>query len=54
MQGSVDDYASLVKAIKKVDVVISAVGAQQIPDQFTLIKAIKDVGTVKVQSMSMF
>ncbi|GLJ19457.1 hypothetical protein SUGI_0351180 [Cryptomeria japonica] len=47
LYGSIDDYASLVEAVKKVDVVISTVGAQQIADQINLIKAIKDVGTVK-------
>ncbi|GLJ19458.1 hypothetical protein SUGI_0351210 [Cryptomeria japonica] len=47
VHGSIDDYASLVEAVKKVDVVISTVGAEQIADQFTLIKAIKAVGTVK-------
>ncbi|GLJ19456.1 hypothetical protein SUGI_0351170 [Cryptomeria japonica] len=45
-KGSLEDYASLVKALKEVDVVISTVGAQ-IADQFNLIKAIKEVGTIK-------
>ncbi|XP_057821828.2 phenylcoumaran benzylic ether reductase IRL1 [Cryptomeria japonica] len=47
VQGSIDDHASLVAALKKVDVVISTLGAPQIADQFNLIKAIKEVGTIK-------
>ncbi|KAH9319820.1 hypothetical protein KI387_021589 [Taxus chinensis] len=47
LHGSIDDYASLVEALKKVDVVISAVGVPQVVDQFSLIKAIKEVGTIK-------
>ncbi|PSD67830.1 hypothetical protein C7G49_19410, partial [Acinetobacter pittii] len=47
LHGSIDDYASLIGALKKVDVVISTVGAPQVADQFNLIKAIKEVGTIK-------
>lgn len=48
MQGSLEDQASLVEAIKKVDVVISAVKGPQMGDQLNIIKAIKEVGTIKV------
>ena len=37
----------LVGAIKKVDVVISAVGATQLADQVKIIEAIKEAGNVK-------
>jgi len=37
-----------VEAMKKVDVVISTVGGAQILDQMNIIKAIKEVGTIKV------
>lgn len=47
LQGSLDDYASLVEALKKVDVVISAVGDFQRMSQINLIKAIKEVGNIK-------
>ncbi|GLJ19421.1 hypothetical protein SUGI_0350340 [Cryptomeria japonica] len=47
LHGSIDDYASLVEAIKKVDVVISTVGAPQIADQVNIIKVIKEVGSIK-------
>lgn len=47
VHGSLDDYASLVEACKKVDVVISALGAPQIADQFNIIKAIKEAGNIK-------
>lgn len=44
------DHESLVTAIKSADVVISAVGYQQLPDQTLIISAIKEVGHVKVIS----
>lgn len=47
VQGSLDDYTSLLEAIKLVDVVISTVGAAQVADQFSIINAIKEVGTIK-------
>ncbi|XP_020591756.1 isoflavone reductase homolog isoform X2 [Phalaenopsis equestris] len=45
--GDLHDHASLVKAIKQVDVVISTVGHDQIADQPKIIAAIKDAGNVK-------
>lgn len=50
MQGSLEDHQSLVAALKQVDVVVSAVGGPQLPDQLKLIKAIKEVGHIKVSS----
>jgi len=47
LNGSLEDHASLVEAVKKVDVVISTVGGEQIADQFNIVRAIKEVGTVK-------
>lgn len=48
-QGDLHDHESLVKAIKPVDVVISAVGRTEVEDQFKLIAAIKEVGNIKVR-----
>ncbi|CAI9116771.1 OLC1v1018007C1 [Oldenlandia corymbosa var. corymbosa] len=45
--GDLKDYDSLVKAVKLVDVVISNVSHQQIPDQIKLIDAIKEAGNIK-------
>lgn len=45
--GSLDDYNSLLEAIRKVDVVISAVGTEQLLNQLIIISAIKEVGTIK-------
>ncbi|XP_024972270.1 isoflavone reductase homolog TP7-like [Cynara cardunculus var. scolymus] len=45
--GDLNDHESLVKAIKQVDVVISAVGNMQIQDQTKIIAAIKEAGNVK-------
>ncbi|KAE8656049.1 Isoflavone reductase-like protein [Hibiscus syriacus] len=45
--GDLYDHESLVKAIKQVDVVISAVGQMQIADQVKIIAAIKEAGNVK-------
>jgi len=47
LNGSLEDHASLVEAVKKVDVVISTVGGEQIASQLNIIKAIKEVGTIK-------
>ncbi|KAG5543186.1 hypothetical protein RHGRI_016062 [Rhododendron griersonianum] len=47
LHGDLNDYESLVKAIKQVDVVISAVGSLQILDQTKIIAAIKEVGHIK-------
>ncbi|KAM3757389.1 hypothetical protein ACB098_02G183900 [Castanea mollissima] len=47
LHGDIYDHESLVKAIKQVDVVISAVGAQQIADQVNIIAAIKEAGNIK-------
>lgn len=47
LQGSLQDYQSLISAIKQVDIVISAVGGDQLLNQLNLISAIKEVGTVK-------
>ncbi|KAK8642424.1 hypothetical protein V6N13_011767 [Hibiscus sabdariffa] len=45
--GDLYDHESLVKAIKQVDVVISAVGHMQLGDQVKIIAAIKEAGNVK-------
>ncbi|XP_010539892.1 PREDICTED: isoflavone reductase homolog P3-like [Tarenaya hassleriana] len=47
LHGDVNDHESLVKAIKQVDVVISAIGSMQIMDQTKIIAAIKEAGNVK-------
>lgn len=47
-QGDLYDHDSLVKAIKDVDVVISAVGFGQLADQTKIIAAIKEAGNIKV------
>ncbi|KAH9319891.1 hypothetical protein KI387_021660, partial [Taxus chinensis] len=47
VHGSIEDYANLVEALKKVDVVISAINTELTAAQFNLIKAIKEVGTIK-------
>lgn len=47
VQGSLENFASVVEAIKLVDVVICTVGRAQIADQFNIISAIKEVGTIK-------
>ncbi|KAK6245426.1 NmrA-like domain - like 10 [Theobroma cacao] len=48
LYGDLYDHESLVKAIKQVDVVISAVGHMQIADQVKIIAAIKEAGNVKL------
>ncbi|GMY11499.1 isoflavone reductase homolog PCBER-like [Fagus crenata] len=47
LHGDIYHHESLLKAIKKVDVVISAVGSQQIADQVKIIAAIKEAGNIK-------
>lgn len=47
LYGDLYDHESLVKAIKQVDVVISAVGEFQLADQLKIIAAIKEAGNVK-------
>ncbi|XP_077228457.1 bifunctional pinoresinol-lariciresinol reductase 2-like [Tasmannia lanceolata] len=51
LQGSFEDHESLVSALKKVDVVVSAVAGNHlrhaILEQTKLIEAIKEVGTIK-------
>ncbi|KAA8537607.1 hypothetical protein F0562_027215 [Nyssa sinensis] len=47
LYGDLYDHDSLVKAIKKVDVVISTVGHMQLADQVKIIAAIKEAGNVK-------
>lgn len=46
-----NDYESLVKTVKGVDVVISTVGVAQIKEQMKLIAAIKEAGIIKVGIM---
>jgi hypothetical protein len=43
-----------VEAVKKIDVVISTVGGEQIANQFNIVRAIKEVGTVKVPTNSIY
>ncbi|KAF6162295.1 hypothetical protein GIB67_008424, partial [Kingdonia uniflora] len=45
--GDLYDYEGLVKAIKQVDVVISAVRSKQLADQVKIIAAIKEAGNIK-------
>ncbi|GMI82529.1 hypothetical protein like AT1G75280 [Hibiscus trionum] len=47
LYGDIYYHESLVKAIKQVDVVISAVGHMQLADQVKIIAAIKEAGNVK-------
>ncbi|GMY11500.1 isoflavone reductase homolog PCBER-like [Fagus crenata] len=48
IHGDIYNHESLLKAIKKVDVVISAVGSQQqVADQVKIIAAIKEAGNIK-------
>ncbi|KAL1316451.1 hypothetical protein HN51_068642 [Arachis hypogaea] len=47
LEGDINDHASLVKAIKQVDVVICAAGRLLIEDQVKIIAAIKEAGNVK-------
>ncbi|KAL6995700.1 Phenylcoumaran benzylic ether reductase Betv6 [Sarracenia purpurea var. burkii] len=45
--GDLHDHESLLKAVKHVDVVISAVGSLQLADQVKIIAAIKEAGNIK-------
>ncbi|XP_042977426.1 eugenol synthase 2-like isoform X2 [Carya illinoinensis] len=47
LYGDIYNHESLVKAIKQVDAVISAVGFQQLGDQTKIIAAIKEAGNIK-------
>ncbi|KAJ7967309.1 Isoflavone reductase-like [Quillaja saponaria] len=47
VSGDLYDHASLVNAIKQVDVVISTVGYLQLADQDKIISAIKEAGNIK-------
>jgi uncharacterized protein YbjT (DUF2867 family) len=47
LHGDLNEHESLVKAIKQVDVVISAVGHAQLGDQGKIIAAIKEAGNIK-------
>ncbi|XP_039043327.1 proteoglycan 4-like [Hibiscus syriacus] len=47
LYGDLHDHETLVKAIKQVDVVISAVGEMQLKDEAKIIAAIKEAGNVK-------
>ncbi|KAK4794758.1 hypothetical protein SAY86_012752 [Trapa natans] len=48
LHGDLHDHDGLVKAIKKIDVVISTVGGMLLGDQAKLVAAIKKAGNVKV------
>ncbi|XP_057456416.1 probable pinoresinol-lariciresinol reductase 3 isoform X3 [Lotus japonicus] len=48
LKGSLQDEASIVDAVKLVDVVICAVSSKQTLDQKLLIRVIKQLGTIKV------
>ncbi|KAJ4789427.1 pinoresinol reductase 1 [Rhynchospora pubera] len=47
LQGSFDDYESLIEAVKQVDVVICAVPSKNALEQKPLIRAIKEAGCIK-------
>lgn len=47
IHGDLSDHASLVSAIKQVDIVISTVGGLQLEDQVNVIAAIKEAGNIK-------
>eukprot|EP00250_Pteridium_aquilinum_P011667 c20226_g1_i1 orf=244-1164(+) len=47
VEGSLDDHAAVVAAIKEVDVVISALGGPAVPLQEKIVAAIKEAGNVK-------
>lgn len=48
VQGSLEDYTSVLEAVQQVDVVICAVPTKQALEQKTLIQAMKEAGCVKV------
>ncbi|TKY70406.1 Isoflavone reductase protein [Spatholobus suberectus] len=54
LYGDITDYESLVKAIKQVDVVICALGGQQVDDQVKVIAAIKEAGNIKFIKITIF
>ena len=54
IKGDLYDHEGLVKAIKQVDVVISAVGSYQAADQVKMIDAIKEAGNVKASISSKY
>ena len=54
MKGDLYDHKSLVEAIKRVDVVISAIGLFQLDDQEKIVAAIKEAGNVKVTKLYTF
>ncbi|MCO5578162.1 hypothetical protein L7F22_032000 [Adiantum nelumboides] len=47
LMGSLEDYETLLDAVRRVDVVISAVGTGDLLQQLNIIKAIKAAGTIK-------
>ncbi|GLT73431.1 hypothetical protein SLA2020_452920 [Shorea laevis] len=47
LYGDIYHHESLLEAIKQVDIVISAVGSEQIADQVKIIAAIKEAGNIK-------
>ncbi|KAL6633696.1 hypothetical protein ACP70R_026367 [Stipagrostis hirtigluma subsp. patula] len=47
LEGSLEDYSSLLEAVRQVDVVICAVPTKHALEQKTLIRAIKEAGCVK-------
>jgi uncharacterized protein YbjT (DUF2867 family) len=50
IQGSLEDYPSLLEAVRQVDVVICAVPTKHALEQKPLIRAIKEAACVKVRS----
>ncbi|EMS50768.1 Isoflavone reductase-like protein P3 [Triticum urartu] len=48
LKGSLDDYPSLLEAVRQVDVVICAVPTKHALEQKPLIRAIKEAGCVKM------
>lgn len=49
-QGLINDREGMEKILREneIDIVISAVGGESIIDQFPLIEAMKNIGTIKV------
>ncbi|KAJ6795629.1 putative pinoresinol-lariciresinol reductase 3 isoform X2 [Iris pallida] len=47
LKGSLNDYESLVDAVKRVDAVICAVPSKQVMEQKLLVRAIKEAGCIK-------
>ncbi|KAJ7552437.1 hypothetical protein O6H91_06G055000 [Diphasiastrum complanatum] len=46
-QGSLEDHESLVTALRKVDIVISTIAEENLLEQLNLVRAIKEVGTIR-------